>query len=187
MVERLYAQFANYQCPADLWVCEQCGPEWSSADIRRTPLRSLPLPQLEAVHVMSLDDNDFRYFFPRLVELLLLQDAPVFAFCLDQLKGRTPMWQPAERGLVLDLVDGLWKALLDSFPADLGYFSDAPTLIDFTHWCDVPLQPYLDRWGDLNTTAAAAHLADLADYLGMMREPVDPAVKDEVRAWLAQR
>ena len=49
------------------------------------------------------------------------------------------------------------------------------------------LQPYLDRWGDLNTTAAAAHLADLADYLGMMREPVDPAVKDEVQAWLAQR
>ena len=88
---------------------------------------------------------------------------------------------------MLDFVDGLWKALLDSFPADLGYFSDAPTLIDFTHWCDVPaaLSRSLGRSG--TTTAAAAHLADLADYLGMMREPVDPAVKDEVQAWLAQR
>jgi hypothetical protein len=187
MVAPLYERFGNYECPADLWVCEQCGPEWSSADIRGAPLRSLSLLQLEAVHVMSLADNDFRYFFPRLIELLLLQDSPVFAFSLAQLKGRTPGWQPAENDGVRRLVDDLWRALLERFPADLGYFSDAPTLIDFTYWCDIPLRPHLDRWRALKTDAAAAHLADLADYLGMMREPVDPAVKDEVLDWLAQR
>ena len=71
MLERLYAAFAHYRLPADLEVCEQCGPEWTVQDIRSTPLRSLSLLQLEAIHLMSLDDNDFRHFFPRLIELLL--------------------------------------------------------------------------------------------------------------------
>lgn len=187
LVERLYEGFAGYECPADLWVCEQCGPEWSSADLRRTPLRSLSLPQLEAVHVMSLEDNAFRHFLPRLVELLLLEGSPVFAFSLAQLRGRTPTWPSAERELVGEFVDGLWTELLASSPANLGYFSDAPTLIDFTYWCDVPLQPYLDRWGNLDTPAAAEHLADLADYMEMMRQPVDPAIRDEVLHWLRRQ
>lgn len=187
IVELLYEQFACFECPAQLWVCEQCGPEWSSADIRRAPLRSLSLLQLEAIHLMSLDDNAFRHFFPRMIELLLIEDSPVFAFSLARLKGRTLTWSPAERELVVQLIDGLWAGLLSSFPADLGYFSDAPTLIDFTHFCDVPLQPYLDRWRNLNTAPAADHLADLAEYMDMMREPVQPAVRDEVLAWLRQR
>jgi hypothetical protein len=81
-VERNYRQFAAYPCPADLWVCEQCGPQWSAADIRATPLRSLSLPQLVAVHVMSLDDNALRRFFPRLMELMLQTPSPVFDFRL---------------------------------------------------------------------------------------------------------
>jgi hypothetical protein len=63
-------------------VCEQCGPQWSAADIRATPLRSLSLPQLVAVHVMSLDDNALRRFFPRLMELMLQTPSPVFDFRL---------------------------------------------------------------------------------------------------------
>jgi hypothetical protein len=43
----------------------------------------------------------------------------------------------------------------------LGYFSDSPTLIDFTYWCDEPLDPHLQRWQSLTTAAAAEHLADL--------------------------
>ncbi len=187
IVERLYEQFARYDRPTELWVCEQCAPEWTSAELGRVPLRTLSLMHLEAIHVMSLDDNDFRHFFPRLIELLLLEDSPVFAFSLARLKGRTPSWLPEERDVVRELVDALWDRLLTSFPAGLGYFSDAPTLIDFTFWCDVPLQPYLDRWQELDTPAANEHLADLTEYLGMMREPVDPAVKDQVAEWLRRR
>jgi len=186
IVDRLYVGFAGYPRPADLWVCEQCGPEWSAQDIRRAPLRSLSLLQLEALHVMSLDDNDFRYFFPRLVELLLSQDSPVFGFDLARLRGRTPTWPPAESALVRQLVEDLWHALLGAYPAPLGYFSDAPTLIDFTHWCDQPVRPFLDHWQSVETATAAQHLADLVDYVYTIGGPAEPALKSEVRDWLGQ-
>ena len=121
------------------------------------------------------------------MEVLLREKSPMFAFSLAKLKGRTPTWPPAERELVGEFVDGLWTELLASSPAELGYFSDAPTLIDFTYWCDVPLQPYLARWTELTTPAAVEHLADLADHMDMMRQPVDPAITEQVLHWLGRR
>ena len=76
-VEDLYLRFGGYGLPRNLTVCEQCGPEWSAADIRSTPLRSLTLVQLEALHVMSLRDDEFRHFFPRLIESLLAESSPI--------------------------------------------------------------------------------------------------------------
>jgi hypothetical protein len=87
MLELLYTAFACYRLPDDLQVCEQCGPEWTAQDIRSSPLRSLSLLQLEAIHLMSLDDNGFRHFFRRSIELLLTDPAPVFAFDLGPTAG----------------------------------------------------------------------------------------------------
>lgn len=92
IIEDLYARFAGYPFPRTVAVCAQCGPEWSVADIRSTPLRSTSLPQLEAVHLMSLEDDDFRHFFPRLIELLIEEKSPVFAFDLEKL------WRVCGRG-----------------------------------------------------------------------------------------
>lgn len=186
IVDRLYETFDAYPLPSDLAVCPQCGPEWSEADIRRIPLHSLSLPQLEAVHVMSLDDNAFRHFFPRLIQLLLNEQSPVFAFDLSRLKGRVPSWPTAETAVVTALVDDLWSGLLKGFPANLGYFSDGPTLIDFTYWCDRPLRPQLDRWLALDTEPAALHLADLVEYVFTIGEPAEPAVMPTVLEWLRQ-
>ncbi|GAY14778.1 hypothetical protein [Mycobacterium sp. shizuoka-1] len=184
MIERLYAAFAGYGFPAGLQVCEQCGPQWSAAEIRATPLRSLSLMQLEAVHVMSLGDNDFRYFFPRLIDALLAEPSPVFAFDLRGLRRRVPSWPAAESAAVAELVDSLWVALLNSYPAALGYFSDSPTLIDFTYWSDQPLRPQLARWQSMDTAPAAEHLAELVEWAFTVREPIEPAVKEPVLHWL---
>lgn len=186
VIGRLYETFARYRLPDGLQVCEQCGPEWTAADFRTTALRSLTLAQLEAVHVMSLDDNGFRYFFPRLVELLASQPSPVFAFDLARLKGRVPSWPAPESAAVTALLDDLWRCLLADSPADLGYFSDTPTLIDFTYWCDGALQRYLDSWLSLDTEPAALHLADLVEYIFTVGEPEEPAVKPVVLDWLRQ-
>lgn len=187
IVAELYRHFARYPFPARSEVCEQCGPEWTVADIRRTPLREISLLQLEALHVMSLDDNDFRHFFPRMIEALLSEFGPVFAFSLASLRGRTPQWPDAEAALVRRLVDTLWTELLGTFPAQLGYFSDAPTLIDFTYWCDAPVPEYLQHWQRLETRPAAEHLADLVDYVYTIGEPEEPAVKPVITEWLRQR
>jgi hypothetical protein len=182
----LYTTFARYPLPGELEVCAQCGPEWSAGDIRRTPLRALSLPQLEALHVMSLSDDHFRHFFPRLIELLLDETAPVFAFNLRSLRERVPTWPAVEQQAVSGLTDDLWQHLLARHPADLGYFSDGPTLIDFTYWSGQPLQPHLDRWSAVGTVAAAQHLGDVVDAAFTMREPFEPAVKEQVLGWLRQ-
>ncbi|WP_319437091.1 hypothetical protein [Mycobacterium sp. RTGN5] len=186
VVEDLYTRFARYPLPHEVVVCDQCGPEWSTDDIRSTPLRSLSLPQLEALHAMSMGDSDFRHFFPRLIELLINDKSPVFAFNLSGLRGRVATWPAPEANAVGDLVDNLWRHLLEAYPGELGYFSDSPTLIDFTYWCDQPLQPFLNRWQTMDTTAAAHHLGDLVDSAFTMREPCEPAVKDQILRWLRQ-
>lgn len=186
IVEELYARFAGYPLPPRVAVCEQCGPEWSAADIRATPLRSLSLLQLEALHLMSLGEDDFRHFFPRLIELLVEEKSPVFAFNLSKLRGRVPLWPAPEAEVVGRLVDHLWQDLLGNYPADLGYFSDSPTLIDFTYWCDRPVQVYLDRWQSLGTVPAAQHLGELVDWMFTVGEPIEPAVREPVLNWLRQ-
>ena len=186
IVDELYRYFARYPLPAHLAVCEQCGPEWTAAEISRTPLREMSLLQLEALHVMSLDDNDFRHFFPRLIDALLSELGPVFAFSLASLRGRTPGWPDEEITLVRRLVDDLWAELLGEFPAQLGYFSDSPTLIDFTYWCDMPVADHLQRWQQLETRPSAEHLADLVDYVYTIGEPAEPAVKPVILEWLRQ-
>ncbi len=186
IVEDLYTHFARYRLPPNVVVCEQCGPQWSAADIRATPLRSLSLLQLEALHVMSLEDSDFRHFFPRLIEALLEEKSPVFAFDLRRLRRRVPSWPARESAVVTSLVDSLWDELLRGYPAELGYFSDSPTLIDFTYWCDQPLQVYLDRWQSIDTVPAAQHIGELVEWAFTVREPIEPAVTQPVLDWLRQ-
>ncbi len=183
-LERLYRQFSVYPCPADLEVCEQCGPEWSADDIRGTPLRSVSLPQLCAVHVMSLDDDALRHFFPRVMDVLLHTDSPVFDFRLADLKQRLPAWQSGEISAVRQLAERIFSQLLTEYPAELGYFSDCPSALDFLHWCGLPLTAHLDMLLSSETQAAARHLADLVDVVLTEREPFETAPRAKVLNWL---
>jgi hypothetical protein len=183
-VELIYQQFARYPFPANIWVCEQCGPEWNAESIRATPLRSLSLPQLSAVHVMALDDDSLRHFLPRLMELMLRTHAPVFDFRLADLKSRLPTWQPDEQQAVRKLAEAVWSELLGSYPCELGYFSDCPSAIDFLDWCDLDLAAHLESLTSLETIAAARHLADLIDAVFTTRDPFESASKTTVLDWL---
>ena len=162
-IERTYDRFAEYPAPAQLWVCPQCGPEWSAEDIRTTSLRSLSLAQLVAIHLMSLDDDSLRHFFPRLMELLLQTASPVFDFRLTDLKDRSPGWPAVESAVVRQLDDAVWSALLTGYPADLGYFSDCPSALDLLDWCELPLTAFLEDLLVVETVPAGRHLAYLVD------------------------
>ncbi|HXO52619.1 MAG TPA: hypothetical protein VN888_16705 [Mycobacterium sp.] len=184
VVERIYERFAGYACPANLWVCEQCGAEWSAEDIRATPLRSLSLAQLVAVHVMSLDDDGLRHFFPRLMELMLHTASPVFDFRLADVKDRLPAWQREESAAVRELADAVWSELLGGFPLALGYFSDCPSALDFLDWCALPLTAHLDSLLTVDSLPAARHLADLIDTVFTRTDPFESASKATVLHWL---
>lgn len=184
LVERSYEQFARYRCPDDLWVCEQCGPEWSAEDIRAAPLRSISLPQLVAVHAMTLGDDALRYFFPRLMELMLTTRAPVFDFRLADLADRLPRWRPDELAGVRRLADAVWEQLLHEYPCELGYFSDCPSALDFLAWCDLDLLARLEFLTTTRTEAAPRHLADLVDAVFTTRDPFESASKTTVLGWM---
>jgi hypothetical protein len=183
-VERIYRQFARYPLPANIWVCEQCGPEWSAASIRATPLRSVSLPQLVTLHVMTLDDDSLRHFFPRLMEVMLQTQAPVFDFRLHDLKSRLPTWEPDEQDSVQNLAVAVWSERTDSYPCSLGYFSDGRCAIDLLDWCGLEVVGHLDALTTVKTLAAARHLADLIHTVLVMRDPFETASKTTVLDWL---
>jgi hypothetical protein len=183
-VEESYQQFARYSLPANLWVCEQCGPEWTADAIRATPLRSVSLPQLTAVHVMSLDDDSLRHFFPRLMELMLNTPAPVFDFRLADLTFRLPRWQPDEQDSARRLAEAIWSERLNFYPCRLGYFSDCPSALDLLAWCDIDLVAHMDSLVTADTLSAARHLADLIDEVFTMRDPFTSDSRTTVLDWV---
>ncbi|HKV21889.1 MAG TPA: hypothetical protein VJR50_22890, partial [Mycobacterium sp.] len=156
----------------------------SADDIRATPVRSLSLRQLVAVHVMSVDDDTLRYFVPRLMELMVTTPAPVFDFRMSELAGRLPLWQPEEQAAVRLFAEAVWSELLSSHPAALGYFSDVPTALDLLEWCGLSVIEHLDALLAAGTPAAALHLADLVDVMCTMNEPFESVSSARVFTWL---
>jgi hypothetical protein len=148
-------------------------------------LRLLSLRQLVAVHVMSLDDDSLRYFFPRLMELMLQTPSPVFDFRLADIKSRLQAWQSGETSAVKQLADAVWTHLLASYPAQLGYFSDCPSALDMLDWCGLPLTAHLGSMVAADSLSAARHLADLVDAVFTSREPFETSSKTRVLAWLS--
>jgi len=187
-VERMYVRFGGYPLPGNLEPCPECGPESSAADIAATSLCSLSGRQLDALHVVSLGDDALRHFFPRLVELLLVEPAPPFDFVygLHRLKGRLPAWDEAETAAVRRVLDAVWAELLSAYPARLGYLSDTRSMLNLADWCDIPLEPFLEGWQGVDTLCAARHLADLVSDVCTFETPFGPAAKVAVLSWLSQ-
>jgi hypothetical protein len=183
-LERVYRQFSVYPCPAQIAVCAQCGPEFAADDIRITPLRALTLPQLCAVHVLALDDDALRYYFPRLIELMLQTPSPVFDFRLADLKDRIAGWQSGEISVIRQLAQWIWAQLPVEYPARLGYFSDCPSAIDLLDWCGLALPTHLDALLNADSVAAARHLADLVDASFTTRRPFQTASSATVLGWM---
>jgi hypothetical protein len=183
-IAALYEVFAEYPAPANLWVCPQCAPELTAADVSATPLGSLTFGQLSAIHVMALDDRALRHYFPRLMELLLVTAAPVFDFRVSELKSRIGGWTSREQVAAEQLAESVWTALLSTYPLDLGYFSDCASALDLLDWCGLPLVPRLERLIATDLLPAARHLATLVDAVFTNTEPFETADKATVLDWL---
>ena len=183
-VAALYEAFAGYPASVDPWVCAQCAPGVTPADVSATTLTALTFDQLAAIHVMALDDDALRHYFPRLVELLLVTPAPVVDFRVSELASRIGAWTPAERRSAAQLAESAWTALLSSYPLDLGFFSDCPSALDLLDWCGLELVSRLDQLITTDQPPAARHLADLVTAVLTSAEPFETASKATVLAWI---
>jgi len=133
---------------------------------------------------MALDDDSLRHFFPRLIEVMLQTDAPVYDFRLADLKSRLPAWESDERDAVRNLAESVWWELTNHYPCRLGYFSDCPSAIDLLDWCGLDLTAHLDHLVLAQTVSAARHVADLVYAVLTTRGPFATASKARVLAWL---
>lgn len=183
-VAALYEAFAEYPAPADPWVCTQCAPGLTPADLSATTLSALTFDQLTAIHVMALDDDALRHYFPRLMELLMVTPAPVFDFRVSELASRIGAWTPAERRSASRLAEAAWTTLLSRYPLDLGYFSDCPSALDLLDWCGLELAPRLDQLITTDQPPAVRHLADLVTAVYTAAEPFETASKATVLDWI---
>jgi hypothetical protein len=183
-VAALYEVFARYPAPAQQWVCPQCAPGLTAAEVSATPLGAFTLEQLTAIHVMACDDDALRHYFPRLMELLVLTPAPVFDFRVYEVKSRIACWTPSERQAAAQLAESVWTAMYSSYPQDLGYFSDCPSALDLLDWCGLPPRPWLDQLVATDGLPAARHLAALTDALFTKAEPFETASKATVLEWI---
>ena len=183
VVEATYRCFAGYRCPPSVWVCPQCGPQFSARDVCSTPLREVSMDQLVAVHVMSLDDDTLRYFTPRLLEILMSTPGPVFDFRVRDIGDRLTAWAPHEAAAITEFAGTIWAEVTRTHPASLGYFSDSLAAADLLDWCgvDLPLDDLLDQ-----SPSAALHLADLVDEVLSTFDPFDSDALRTVRPWVAQ-
>ena len=173
-IDRVYDAFAGYPAPRPS-ICDQCAPGLTADEFDAIGLRSLSFSHLGGVHVMSLDDDALRFYVPRLAELLLRTPAAVFDFRPGELKQRMVGWPAAERGVIRQLAQAVWAELPSSYPADLGYFSDCPSAVDFLDWCELPLKPALSELVAAGGEAAARHVADLVDAVFTRRDPFETA------------
>ena len=185
-LERLYIRFAPYRCPPNVWVCEQCGPGLTAHGIASTPLRQCDGAVLEAVHATSAEPDVMRHFFARVVEVMLSGQGQALEFSLSSLHGRLTEWTAAERDSVREVLDAIWRELLTGYPARLGYFSDAASILNMAFWCDVPVQPLLDALRAAGTESAARHLGDLLDHLLTYREPFEQPLRAQISGWVRQ-
>jgi hypothetical protein len=185
-VATLYAVFAVRQAPAEPWVCPQCAPELTAADVSATELSALTFEQLTAIHVMALDDEALRHYFPRLMELLLVTPAPVFDFPVAEVKARVASWTSAELAVTAELADAVWAELLTTYPLKLGYFSDCPSALDLLDWCGLSPTPRLDQLITSDLLPAARHLAALVDAVFTSAKPFETASKAAVVEWIGR-
>lgn len=189
--ERLYRQFANYPLRASFiaWPAEV-----EDGDARRLmtkPLRTLTADELQPYVFEALvtwgDADDYRHFVPRIFELLAQgwkgstwdESAYVLAFRALRVASWNG-WPPEEREAVEQYLHGLWRSLLNDYPA----FAGADACLCGIAQATDDLQPFLDAWRDARSPASLRHLAA---FVGENANGVLLNGKLQRREWLDAR
>lgn len=168
-VDALYTAFSRYPLPAEVDVCDHCvSPEEVQAT-RAAPLRELTASVLApyAGNALSTwgEEDEFRYFLPRLLELIVLEELDGWFYgslLLNKVGVRWEEWRAREREAIIGLVGVWWERTLKHYPRDV----DVMTMIEIiADGLGLGLDPYLAEWESNTTEAAARHMAWLMhDY-----------------------
>ncbi|HEV2235881.1 MAG TPA: hypothetical protein VGR57_04385 [Ktedonobacterales bacterium] len=164
----LYATFASYPLKRVIVGCPHCVSRADSGTLHIRALDALTADDVRfyAFKAMTTfgDEEDFKHFLPRLLELLAREVEAGGAeedlgFDEEVLGGKLAMagysdWPAVEREAVERFLDAMWAVLLARFPTKLEAETFLCFLAQFT-----TLDRYLALWRATRTRSALAHVA----------------------------
>lgn len=164
-IERLYSVFGGYRPSTLDQSCRCCVAESEIAALRAMPLRKLSADDLSRYASKAVTTfggiQDFKYFLPRISELITAAPFPVnseIAIGGKLYLADFPTWPESERGAVDQFLTTLWESALGQWPHHLG----ADELLHASAAAGI-LPQRLETWSELATAepTARSHLADL--------------------------
>jgi hypothetical protein len=143
----LYTAFQDRQLKTLMTGCPCCANDVELRRLSFTPLLDLERADLESYSWDAIwtvgDESDYRHFTPRLLELMVREDAfqsEVVAKKLVTAAWRT--WPPAEQTAIETFFDAYWAAILTT---DASWCVAEDAICVLGNVFD-DLKPFLDRW-----------------------------------------
>lgn len=171
-VAELYRVFGSCRLGDDFAGCSCCVPGEESKRLRRMPLHSLGVADLNRYAFKAMttwgDARHFKHFLPRLLELSL-DEFPRFDFP-ETLMGKLALtewttWPPRERAAVHGFLRAFWRHHLDR-PSAFPPRDDIRTVVGGLAETGISLRPFLDDWLEAGTEPAGLRLAEFIDAVG---------------------
>jgi hypothetical protein len=179
-IANLYDTFAHYPLRPVVSGCPCCTTLSNNVLLHSKALDKLTAKDLSKYSFKALttwgDENDFRYFLPRLLELITFDTNDELAYpeiVLGKLRyAGYQAWDAQEQQAVHMFLFAFWQYKLNELPCEQNLYSSTA---ECENWlCAVAqaedvLQPYLQAWLTMPTVPPALHLAQFvnANYLGI--------------------
>jgi hypothetical protein len=197
-IERLYEVFARYKVRGPVPGCSCCVPEAMSIAIARVPLRTLDHNGLYLYSHKAMttwgDVDHFRYFLPRLCELICLPDddenqsrrVEVDWLCMKLDGGKWREWPQVEQDAIAGYLLALWREIIVRGQRESPSFSVAIDLFGSLQYCTPNFRPLLEACLESLTPTSVRALAEIAtNQIALNRRQMVNATQagfwDEVR------
>lgn len=176
VIDSLYDVFRPYQLGSDFDGCDHCVDPVATKRLARIDLRNLSMEDLSRYSQKAIttwgDDRHFRYFLPRLFELVL-EDPRHESLHIEVLFGKLAyanwyQWHQREREAIGSYFELLWKSVL-SQPALFQDDDIADSVLCAFGAARADLDAFLSYWTTTNENAARTHFNEFvvlnASYL----------------------
>lgn len=194
-IEQLYVAFKGRELLHLMLGCPCCSDEKQLRHLSFTPLRELGLDVLEPYSWNAIwtvgTEEDYRHFAPRLLELMVRQNA----FQPEIIAGKLVLagwrrWSACEQQAIEAFFHAYWQAVL----VEEATWSGAEDAICVLGNAFDDLSPFLDRWLQAPQALAIQHLAAFAEaeaanasqgFIGQPFWSDRPEQMRQVARWLA--
>lgn len=189
-IERLYATFVSYPLHHPVIGCPGCVSRADQERIASKALRQLNGDDLEQFAWNAIgtwgDENDFRHFLPRLLELISdpqeRRHLPDLFVIFDKL-SYCKRWPKQEQEAITTFLLTFWRSILAGHPGREEDSLVASAYLEAMLGGIDDFAPYLHAWRDMCMSSSLRQLSELIQYHSW---GCRLAQNKQIRAWLRE-